>query len=161
MRSIKLPIILLILGMFCASGFGRIGETGLDLEKRYGAAVRTDTLGAYQRSVYQKGGFEITVYYSGGASVMEVFAGRFDQPTARKLAVQVAAGAAFSAADAGSEAVLRKATGIITDGEMFWMWTAAGAPMTAAYSPVERTVTFFGKPEVYADIHKAIASQPL
>jgi hypothetical protein len=143
------------------TALARIGEKADNLEKRYGAPNSTTAVGPFQCAVYQKGDFLITVYYENGSSVMEVFSGRLDQPTARQLAVRVASNGFFAAADAGHEAALRAATGITTQDEMFWTWTASGAPMTAAFNPVERTLTFFSQPGIYANVHKALASQPL
>ena len=164
MQTAKILLAILTLAAGCATGFGRIGENAQDLQKRYGAPTSADTVGAYQRAVYEKSGFEITVYYSNGSSVMEIFAGRFDQAVARKLAVQVAGvagGGTFAEADACHEAALRKDSGITSADDVFWLWTAAGSPMTAAFNPVECTLTFFSKATLYADIHKALASQPM
>jgi len=162
MQARKIFITILIAASSCATGFGRIGEHAPDLAKRYGAPVSSDAMGRYVRAVYQKGSFEITVYYVDGASVMETFAGRgFDQPSARALAVKVASNPTFAAADADHETALRAETGITTQGEMFWIWTTPGGSMTAAFNPVECTLSFFALPGLYADIHKTLASQPL
>jgi hypothetical protein len=162
MQTGKWLIGILIMAAGCATGFGRIGEHAQELAKRYGAPVSTDALGQYQRAVYRKGSIEITVYYAKGASVMETFAGRgFDQPAARALAARIASNPTFAAADSEHEAGLRAETGITTQDEMFWTWTTPGGMMTAAYNAVECTLTFFGQPTLYADIHKTLANQPL
>jgi hypothetical protein len=161
MQFHKIIVFSAILAAGGVTAFGRIGEKSQDLEARYGAPVSTSAIGPYQCSVYQKEGVNITVYYKSGASLMEVFAGRLDQPTARKLAVNVAGNVAFAAADADREAALRTASGINNPDEMFWTWTASGASMTAAYNPVECTLTFFSLPCTYAAVHRALANQPL
>jgi len=161
MQAPKVLLFLLIVAAWCATSFGRIGEKGAELQRRYGNPVSCAALGAFQCCTYDKDGFSITVYFASGTSVMEIFAGRgFDQPTARKLAVEVAATPGFAAADANHEAAIRAASGIANADEMFWTWTASGEAMTAAYNPVECSLTFFANPAVYAEIHRALASEP-
>jgi hypothetical protein len=162
MQATRFLLLILSVMAGCASSFGRIGENAQDLQKRYGAPVSCDAVGAFHRCAYQKDGFGITVYFTNGASVMEIFAERgFDQATARKLAVKVASTPQFAAADADHEAAIRAASGITNPDEMFWTWPASGDAMTAAYNPVECTLTFFNNPAVYADVQRALASQPL
>ena len=162
MNGSRSCLILLLLAACCVTAAARIGEGEGDLMKRYGPPLSSEAVGDYQRSVYEKNGCSITVFFANGRSVMESFTGRgFDQITARKLAVAVASNPSFGCPDAKQETLIRQASGISDSEEVFWTWRCSGALLTAAYNPLECTLTFFSAPAVYAGVHKALADQPL
>jgi hypothetical protein len=155
--------ILCFLSMLAAAGgtcHARLGESPSAMEGRYGAPIASAPLPNFTESMYGKDGFAITVYYQNGVSVMESFASRgMDQTTARKV-VYLVANHPVGSPDSDEEAQLREASGITCKDEIFWMWTAGGMPVKAAFNPMECTLAFFSDPAVYAGVQKALLSAP-
>jgi len=160
----KGPGILLILTLVAAwssTSFARLGEGPDALRQRYGDPLSSGTVGAFTQSVYQKSGFSISVFYQDGVSVLETFSGRLQQADARKLVASVAGTSALVRPAQCDENVIRKAAGITCKDEVFWTWNGPAGPMSAAFNPVECSLSFFSQPPVYLTIHEALANAPL
>jgi hypothetical protein len=162
MRRMRILCFLALLILAARPALARLGETSQAMEKRYGPAISSGSLPGFTQSVYEKGGFAITVFYKDGVSVLEKFATRgMSQATARQVVVLVAA-TQIGSPDASEEAVIRQASGITSKDEVFWAWTAAdGQPINAAFNPLECCLAFFGDPVIYASVQQALASVPL
>lgn len=161
MKGPRILLISSLVAAWCSTSFARLGEGPDALRQRYGAPLSSGTVGAFTQSAYRKGGFSITVFFRDGVSVVETFAGRLEQADARKLAASVAGTSALARPAQCDENVIRKAAGITCKDEVFWTWKGPAGPVTAAFNPVECSISFFSQAPVYLAVHEALANAPL
>ena len=157
----KVTFLAIVVACFGVSAWARLGESPETLAQRYGTPLATQALGDFSRSIYRKEGYEITVFYQHGVSVMETFASRgLDQASARSVVSHIAQGQ-IGCPGPDDESKIRAASGIASRAEVFWTWKAGGVTYDAAFNPVECTMAIFNQPSIYAGIHQALIDAPM
>jgi len=161
MKGTRILFFLMVLATGCRTGLARLGDSPQAIQQRYGPPVSSGLIPGFTQCQYEKESFAITIFYQNGVSVLESFARRgLDQATARQLATVMAAHE-ISCPSPTQESAIRQAAGITFRDEVFWVWATPTQPVSAAFNPMECTISFFSAPAMYATIRQALASEPL